>query len=198
METDPMTSLIRDRAAARAAGDPLVDVCFLATASADGQPSVRALSLRHVDEAGIGVLVSDRSAKWQELEHSGRYELLCLWKSVERQYRIQGERAPMPDAQIHAYWERKSHGSRLLDRYYVEVAPQSTPVASREAFLAGVAKLRERYPTPEEVPRPDALRGLLFVPDRIEVWEGSPADRLHHRVVHRRTERGWSAQVIVP
>lgn len=103
-----------------------------------------------------------------------------------------------PEAELEGYWQQKSHGSRLLERYYVEVAPQSSPVATREAFLAGVERLRARYPTADQVPRPATTRGVLFVPERIEAWHGSPPDRLHHRVVYTRAGDGWTAQVIVP
>ena len=177
---DPISLVVDDRARARTAGDPLADLCVLATAEvADGAPGVRPIVLRDVGPQGIGLLISSTSPKWEPLS-SGRYELLLLWLAIRRQYRVRGALAPMPDALVETYWNQKVHESRLLDVYYAVYGAQSSAVPSRERFLEGIDALRTRYPTSEAVPRPDLLRGVYLVPDRIEAWRGSP-DRLHDR-----------------
>jgi pyridoxamine 5'-phosphate oxidase len=70
-------------------------------------------------------------------------------------------------------------------------------VPSRERFLQGIEALRRRYPSPEAVPRPDLLRGVYLVPERIEVWKGSP-DRLHDRRLFTRDGVGWREETLVP
>jgi pyridoxamine 5'-phosphate oxidase len=47
------------------------------------------------------------------------------------------------------------------------------------------------------VPRPDLLRGVYLVPDRIEAWRGSP-DRLHDRRRFIREADGWREETLVP
>ena len=103
----------------------------------------------------------------------------------------------MPEERIAGYWDQKVHESRLLDAYYTRFAPQSTPVASRAAFLAGIEALRRDYPAADRVPRPAALRGVYLTPERIEIWRGSP-DRLHDRRLFHRVESGWREDVLVP
>lgn len=195
-DADPLAELAADRERARAAGDPFADLCILATADGAGVPGVRTLVLRDVGPEGVGLLVSVTSPKWEPLR-GGRYECLLVWLTIRRQYRVRGTLAPMPEARVAACWEAKSHESRLLDVYYAEVAPQSSPVPSRAHFLAGIEALRRRYPRPELVPRPPALRGVYLVPTEVEVWRGSP-DRLHDRHRYRRQGSGWRPQVLVP
>jgi hypothetical protein len=87
---DPIALVVDDRARARAAGDPLVDLCVLATgggAEAEGPPGVRPIVLRDVGPQGIGLLISRTSPKWAPLS-SGCYELLLLWLTIRRQYRV--------------------------------------------------------------------------------------------------------------
>ncbi len=192
-----MAELTADRERARAAQDPFADLCILATTDGAGLPGVRTLVLRDVGPQGVGLLVSASSAKWEPLV-AGRYECLLVWLTIRRQYRIRGGLSPMPPDRVAAYWGQKIHESRLLNLYYEACQPQSSVVASREAFLAGIATLRARYPVPEAVPRPDLLRGVYLVPTQVEIWRGAP-DRLHDRRRFRRTpEGGWVEEVLVP
>jgi pyridoxamine 5'-phosphate oxidase len=196
---DPIALLADDRARARSAGDPLVDLCVLATAgtATDGdRPGVRPIVLRDVGPQGIGLLISRTSPKWEPLS-SGRAELLLLWLAIHRQYRVRGPIARMPDTLVETYWNQKVHESRLLDLYYATYGAQSTAVLSRERFLEGIEELRRRYPTPAAVPRPDLLEGVYLVPERIEVWRGSP-DRLHDRRRFTRDADDWREETLVP
>lgn len=196
---DPIGLVVDDRVRARAAGDPFADLCVLATAGhaqdADA-PGVRPIVLRDIGPQGIGLLISRTSPKWEPLS-SGRYELLLLWLTIRRQYRVRGQIAPMPEDLVERYWNQKVHESRLLDVYYATYGAQSTSVPSRERFLEGIETLRRRYPTSETVPRPELLRGVYLIPDRIEAWRGSP-DRLHDRRRFVREGGGWREETLVP
>jgi pyridoxamine 5'-phosphate oxidase len=193
---DPIAELVQDRERARAAGDAFTDLCLLATVDGGGVPGVRPLVLRDTGPQGIGLLVTALSGKWAPLQ-AGRFECLLAWLSIRRQYRIRGTLSPMDTARLDGYWQQKVHASRLLDVYYARVQPQSTPVASRAAFLAGIEALGREYPTADAVPRPDALHGVYLVPQRIEIWRGSP-DRLHDRRLFHRTDSGWREEVLIP
>jgi pyridoxamine 5'-phosphate oxidase len=159
-------------------------------------PGVRTLVLRDVGPQGVGLLVSGLSPKWAPLE-AGRFECLLVWLAIRRQYRIRGTVGPMPEARVDEYWRQKVHASRLLDLYYARVQRQSSPILSREAFLAGIEALRREHPTLDAVPRPEPLRGIYLLPRRIEIWRGSP-DRLHDRRLFHRTDTGWRAEVLIP
>ena len=193
---DPLALIVADRDRARSAGDPFADLCVLATAQEPGQPGVRPIVLRDVGPAGIGLLISQASPKWAPLS-AGHYELLLVWLTIRRQYRVRGSVAPMPEALVQTYWSQKVHESRLLDLYYATYGVQSSVVPSRDRFLEGIETLRRQYPSPDSVPRPDLLRGVYLVPDRIEMWRGSP-DRLHDRRRFARDGVGWREETLVP
>ena len=193
---DPLGLIVADRERARAAGDPFADLCVLATAQEPGQPGVRPIVLRDIGPAGIGLLISQASPKWAPLS-AGRYELLLVWLTIRRQFRVRGGVTPMPEALVEKYWSQKVHESRLLDRYYATYGVQSSVVPSRDRFLEGIEALRREYPSPESVPRPDLLRGVYLVPERIEMWRGSP-DRLHDRRRYDRDGAGWREETLVP
>jgi pyridoxamine 5'-phosphate oxidase len=195
-EPDPIALLVADRERARAAGDPFTDLCILATAEDGAPPGVRPIVLRDAGPQGIGLLISETSPKWGPLV-SGRYELLLVWLSIRRQYRVRGGLDPMPEPLVETYWGQKVHESRLLDLYYATYQAQSTVVPSRDRFLEGIATLRGRHPTPDSVPRPALLRGVYLVPERIEIWRGAP-DRLHDRRRFAREAGGWREETLVP
>ncbi len=196
--SDPILAIQEAREQARELGDPYVDVCFLATASAAGQPEVRAISLRDIDIAkGFALLISELSPKWQQLT-TGSCSLHMLWTTVRRQYRVYGRFEPMEPERLQHYWDRKVHASRLLEHYYETFHPQSHPIASYDTLLEGIDALRQRYPHAETVPLAAALRGVYLYPTAIDVWHGSPADRLHDRHLYTRSETGWSSQSLVP
>jgi pyridoxamine 5'-phosphate oxidase len=203
---DPIAMMRLERERARSAGDPLVDVCYLATvvnAGAQGgveaapRPEVRALSLRDIAPAGVGILINRTSPKWTQLQSASSATLLIHWPLIGRQYRIVGPVREMDEAQKLRYWVLKRHASRLMEHYYTEFHPQSAPIEEHADFLAGIETLRQRWPDAADVPLPDSLVGVLVVPREVEVWHASP-DRLHYRRRFRRSASGWDVSVLVP
>jgi pyridoxamine 5'-phosphate oxidase len=195
---DPVAEIIDARQEARKCHDPHVDVCFLATVTAQGRPEVRAVSLRDIDAKGFGLLLNTMSPKWQQLT-AGQCSLHLLWSTVRRQYRVYGHIEDMEPERLQQYWQRKGHGSRLLEYYYETFHAQSQPIPSRSYLLEGIAALTKRYPTKETMPGPpETLRGVSLSPTEIDVWHGSPEDRLHDRRLYTRTDTGWSYCTLVP
>jgi pyridoxamine 5'-phosphate oxidase len=196
---DPVAEIIDARQEARKHHDPHVDVCFLATVTAQGRPEVRAVSLRDIDARGFGLLLNSTSPKWQQLM-AGQCCLHMLWSTVRRQYRVYGRIEAMEPERLQQYWQRKGHGSRLLEYYYEAFHAQSQPIPSRDYLLQGMAALAQRYPTKDTVPVPATLQGVYLYPTEIDVWHGSPEpqDRLHDRRLCTRTDTGWSSRILVP
>lgn len=194
---DPVAEIIDARQEARKRHDPHVDVCFLATVTAQGRPEVRAVSLRDIDAKGFGLLLNTMSPKWQQLT-AGQCSLHLLWSTVRRQYRVYGHIETMEPERLQQYWQRKGHGSRLLEYYYETFHAQSQPIPSRSYLLESIAELTKRYPTKETMSVPETLRGVYLYPTEIDVWHGSPEDRLHDRRLYTRTDTGWSYCTLVP
>jgi pyridoxamine 5'-phosphate oxidase len=104
----------------------------------------------------------------------------------------------MEPERLRLYWERKGLGSRLLEHYYDAFHAQSQPIPSRAYLLQGIDELKRRYPDKDVVPIPSTLQGVYLSPMEIDVWHGSPEDRLHDRRLFTRTESGWSFCTLVP
>jgi pyridoxamine 5'-phosphate oxidase len=159
---------------------------------------VRAISLRDIDARGFGLLLNVTSPKWQQLSAHGQCSLHILWSTVRRQYRVYGRMDPMEPERLRQYWNRKGYGSRLLELYYETWQAQSQPIPSRAYLLQGMEELKRRYPDKDTVPLPNSLQGVYLYPAEIDVWHGSPEDRLHDRRLFTRTATGWSFSTLVP
>jgi len=163
----------------------------LATAAADGTPSVRFVLVRVVDH-GFVVFTDTTSRKGDELAANPRAALCFGWIPLSRQVRVVGRAEPVPSADVDAYWEARPRGSRIS----AAASHQSRVVADRaelEARRDAVAAQVGDGP----VPRPAGWGGYRIVPDEIEVWQGRE-DRLHDRFLYSRTDDGWDIDRLMP
>src|SRR5690348_9683284 len=70
----------------------------LATATADGEPSVRMVLLRSFDERGFVFYTNLESRKGRELAANPRAALLFHWQELGRQVRVEGGVRELPRA----------------------------------------------------------------------------------------------------
>ena len=76
----------------------------LATVGADGAPDARTVLLRGLDERGFAFYTNLESAKAEQLAADPRAALVFHWREVERQVRVQGPVARLPDDDATRYW----------------------------------------------------------------------------------------------
>ncbi len=164
----------------------------LATSTADGHPSVRIVLLKGIDDSGLTFYTNYESRKGQELEANPRAAAVLLWHPLQRQVRVEGPVARIAPADSDAYFHSRPHGSQLG----AVASPQSSIVADRSALDDLQASAAERYGA-GEVPRPDHWGGYRIEPESIEFWQGR-VDRMHDRLLYRRTETGWSRVRLAP
>jgi pyridoxamine 5'-phosphate oxidase len=85
----------------------------LATASADGRPSVRIVLVRNVDERGFVFHTNYNSRKGQELA-GNMYAALCFhWPTLEEQIRIEGPVEQLSLEESDAYFAIRPRGSQI-------------------------------------------------------------------------------------
>jgi pyridoxamine 5'-phosphate oxidase len=163
----------------------------LATATAGGRPSVRIVLLKRVDKAGFVFYTNAESRKGVEMLANPHVALCFHWKSLRRQVRVEGTVHDLPGEDADAYFHSRSRRSQIG----ALASNQSRPLASRKELEARAQALEEQYPG--EVPRPSYWRGFVAVPEVIEFWQDGP-DRLHDRIVFRRTVTGWAKARLYP
>jgi pyridoxamine 5'-phosphate oxidase len=164
----------------------------LATADAEGRPSVRMVLLKQHDVRGFTFHTNLDSRKGAEIEANPRAALLFHWKTLRRQIRIEGLVEQVGAAEADAYFATRSRGSRLS----AWASDQSRPLQSRSAFEARYAETVARFDG-RDVPRPLRWSGLRVIPERVEFWRDRE-HRMHERRLFTRSGDGWSEGLLYP
>jgi pyridoxamine 5'-phosphate oxidase len=190
--TDPFDLFRAWFAEARAAEPNDPEAMALATADADGRPSVRMVLLKGVDDRGFVFYTNREGRKAAELAANPHAALLFHWKSLRRQVRIEGAVSLASDAESDAYFASRSRDSQLG----AWASDQSRPLDARETFERRFEEMRARFDG-GPVPRPPHWGGYRVTPERIEFWLDR-AHRLHERRLFVRDGDGWSEGLLYP
>jgi pyridoxamine 5'-phosphate oxidase len=164
----------------------------LATADAQGRPSVRMVLLKHADERGFVFYTNLESAKSADLQANPRAELCFHWDPLSRQVRIGGRVERVADAEADAYFATRAR----LSQIGAWASQQSRPMRGYYELEQACAKVALRHPF-GAVPRPPFWSGWRVVPDRIEFWKEKPFRR-HERVVYGWKHGAWKQQWLFP
>ena len=173
-------------------GEPNAHAMTLATTTPDGRPSARAVLLKGLDERGFVFYTNLESRKSTEL-FANPYAALCfLWKSLDRQVRVEGAVEQVDDEEADAYFASRPRDSQIG----AWASDQSRPLASRAELERRVDEFESRFGA-AEVPRPPYWSGFRVVPQRIVFWQERPF-RLHDRFLFIREGEGWRREGLFP
>ncbi len=164
----------------------------LATATAEGKPSVRMVLIKSFDESGFGFFTNAESRKGRELQTNPVAALCFHWKSLRRQVRVEGAVSEVADEAADHYFHSRSRGSQIA----AAISAQSRPLGSREQMEREVAAFRAGHEG-QEIPRPGFWKGYVLKPTAVEFWADGP-DRLHDRVLFAARPEGWSRELLYP
>ena len=76
---------------AERAGIHLPNAIALATAAADGRPSIRHVLLREIEDAGFVFYTNHGSRKGSELDENPRAAFSIYWRELDRQISVTGD-----------------------------------------------------------------------------------------------------------
>ncbi|TML05579.1 MAG: pyridoxamine 5'-phosphate oxidase [Actinobacteria bacterium] len=189
---DPLEQFRRWYADAERAEIRAPHAMALATAGADGAPSVRMVLLKGADEEGFAFFTGYGSRKGGELDANPCAALLFYWDPLGRQVRVEGRVRRVPAGESDAYFGTRPRGAQLA----AAASRQGRVLRSREELDARVAEL-EREHEGAEVPRPDHWGGYRLVPESYEFWQHRE-NRLHDRLRYRPARDGWLVERLSP
>jgi pyridoxamine 5'-phosphate oxidase len=190
VDPDPLRQFAVWFEEAGAAGVRAPEATAVATATPDGQPSVRMVLLKGFDERGFVFFTRYEGRKGEELAANPRAALLFYWDPLGRQVRIEGPVERVAEAESDAYFASRPRGAQIS----ASVSPQSRVVESRASLEALAAELEARG---GELPRPTAWGGIRLPPETYEFWQHR-ANRLHDRLRYSRDGADWKIERLAP
>lgn len=165
----------------------------IATATADGQPSIRTVLLKYYDATGFVFYTNLDSRKAVEIAANPHVALLFYWHELHRQVKITGVATKISAVETLRYFSRRPRDSQLG----AWVSQQSSIISARSILENKFTEMKMKFAN-GEVPLPSFWGGYRVKPACMEFWQGRES-RLHDRFRYQETETNrWTVDRLAP
>lgn len=177
---------------ARESGAEAPGAMTLVTATTEGAPSARTVSLKRVEADALVFTTALWTRKVEELRLNPQVAAVFYWPALGRQVRIEGR--------------GEIAGRELAEELFAGRPPdhQLQALVSRQGeTIDGLDPLRERLArlraetVGQPIECPPEWGAVRIVPDRIEFWEEAP-DRIHDRRLYEADGDEWRLSRLAP
>ncbi|HEX9122737.1 MAG TPA: pyridoxamine 5'-phosphate oxidase [Actinomycetota bacterium] len=192
LDPDPIAQFRRWFEDARSAGIRYPEAMALATADAEGRPSVRHVLMRGLDDHGFAFYTNYASRKGRQIGENPSGAAVFLWRELERQVGVTGTIERVSTEESEAYFRTRPREARLG----AWASRQSEVVPSREVLDERYREMEARFPG-DEIPLPEHWGGFRLKPETVEFWKGRRF-RLHDRFRYTRAAGGWKIERLYP
>ncbi len=164
----------------------------LATVGMSGNPSVRIVLLKHVDEDGFVFYTNLEGRKGRELRTHPVAAICFHWSTLEVQVRAEGPVTLVSDAEADSYFATRPRESQIG----AWASIQSQPIEHASDLGIHIEEFEAKFEG-REVTRPPHWSGFRLTPARIEFWKARPG-RLHERHLYTRAGESWTMETLYP
>jgi pyridoxamine-phosphate oxidase len=161
----------------------------LATADAEGRPSVRIVLLKAVAPALV-FACPRHSRKARELEANPWAAGVLYWRETKQQVVVEGPVRRLGEAESDALFAERPRDAQAA----TIASRQGEPLDEPAGLLTKAAEIAAGE---QPLARPPGRSGYELEPRRIEFWHGSRA-RLHRRLLYAKSGEGWAHQRLQP
>jgi pyridoxamine 5'-phosphate oxidase len=171
---------------------PEPNAMSLATVGMNGNPSVRIVLMKGVDEDGFVFYTNLDGRKGRELRTRPAAAICFHWPPLEMQVRVEGSVTQVSDKEADEYFATRARASPIG----AWASIQSQPIEQPDDLVNRVAEYEAKF-AGQEVPRPPFWSGFRLHPERIEFWKSKPG-RLHERHLYTRLGESWTMETLYP